>query len=66
MANGPGMSIWAMIDVVLLVILGAAMVYGAIMWSRARKDPAIREAQDRGTERVYQQAERRDREEIGQ
>jgi hypothetical protein len=60
------MSIWAMIDVVLLVILGAAMVYGAIMWSRARKDPAIREAQDRGTERVYQQAERRDREEIGQ
>jgi hypothetical protein len=66
MANGPGMSIWTIIDVVLLVILGAAMVYGAIRWSRARKDPAIREAQDRGTERVYREAERRDRKEMGE
>ena len=65
MANGPGMSIWMILGV-LVIILGAVLVYGVIMWSRGRKDPAIREAQDRGTERAYREAERRDREEMGQ
>ena len=63
MVNEPGMSIWMIVGV-LVIILGAALVYGVMMWSRGRKDPAIREAQDRGTERGYREAER-DREEIG-
>ncbi len=64
MANEPGQFLWLIMDVVLVLILGGALVYGLVMWSRRRKDPAARAVRDRGTERVYREAEREDQKEL--
>lgn len=64
MANDIGGLLWLFIDVILLAILGGALVYAVIMWSRRRTDPAARAARDSATERVYREAEEQDRREL--
>jgi hypothetical protein len=64
MANDIGGWLWLFIDVILLAILGAALVYAVVMWSRRRTDSATRAASDAATERVYREAEQQDRREL--
>jgi len=46
---------WFLIDVGLVAILAAALVYGVVMWRRRYRDPATREIRDEATERLYRQ-----------
>jgi hypothetical protein len=64
MANEPGQFLWLIMDVVLVIALGAALAYGIYMWSRRRTDPAATKARDKATERVYAEADRQDRREL--
>jgi hypothetical protein len=53
--------LWFFIDVGLVLILGAAMVYGIMKWRHRRHDPAMEQARDNATARVYRQEEFRRR-----
>jgi hypothetical protein len=50
--------LWLFINVILLVILGGALVYGIAMWSRRPKGPAAEQMRDQATRRVYEESER--------
>jgi hypothetical protein len=64
MTNEPGQFLWLFMDVILLVALGAALIYGMVMWSRRRQTPGAKQVRDQGTERIYREAEQQDRREI--
>jgi hypothetical protein len=64
MANESGQFLWLIIDVVLVLALAGALIYGIYMWSRHRGGPASERVRDRGTERVYREAEAQDRKEL--
>jgi len=57
MANEPGQFLWLIIDVVLLLALAGALIYGIYMWSTRRGGREAERVRDRGTERVYREAE---------
>ena len=61
MAEGASGVFWLLMNVVLVAILGAALVYGVVMWSRRSKSPASQKIRDEGTERVYEESERQER-----
>ena len=63
MANAPELGLWMFIGI-LVIALGVALAYGLSRWSRREGDPDARKARDRGTERVYDEAERQDRKEL--
>jgi hypothetical protein len=44
---------WFLIDVVLVVILGAALIYGIGMWHRRPRNSATQEIRDEATDRLY-------------
>ena len=46
---------WLIIDVGLVVVFAAALVYGIGMWRSRHKDRATEEVRDRATERLYRQ-----------
>jgi hypothetical protein len=48
---------------ILVIVLGVALAYG-VSRSRREGDVKARQATDRGTERVYDEAERQDRKEL--
>ena len=64
MANEPSQWLWMIMDVILVIALGVAIVYGLMMYARRSRDPATREVRDRATERVYREAEEQDRKEL--
>ena len=57
--------LWMFMDVILLAILGVALVYAVIMWSRRRTGPAARRQADAATERVYRETDEQRRREYG-
>jgi hypothetical protein len=59
-----GGPIWGWAVFITTVILGIALVYGLVMWSRRLKTREARQVQDKGTERVYREAEQQDRREL--
>jgi hypothetical protein len=46
--------LWVVIDVIAVAVLAGALIYGGSMWARRRRDPAIRQAQERATRELYQ------------
>jgi flagellar basal body-associated protein FliL len=46
--------LWILIDVVAVIVLGAALAYGAWKW-RDRRRPAIERVRDRKTEELHRQ-----------
>ena len=44
---------WFVIDVIAVLILGAAMSYGAIMWRGRPRDPETRRKSDQATRDLY-------------
>jgi hypothetical protein len=59
-----GGPVWGWAVIIVTVILGIALVYGMIMWSRRLKSPEARRVRDNATERVYREAEQQDRREL--
>jgi hypothetical protein len=59
-----GGPVWSWGVGLMIVILGIALVYALIMWSRRVKSPEARQVRDNATERVYRQAEQQDRREL--
>lgn len=41
--------LWAVIDVVMVAILGGALIYGTRQWRRFRPSPRLRAERDRAT-----------------
>ena len=54
-------SLWLLIDVALVALLAAAMIYGIMKWRHRRRDPAMERARDDATRRVYRDEEVRRR-----
>jgi hypothetical protein len=48
-----GAWMWVIIDIVAVVILGAAIAYGSLRWRKRSQDPAVKEASDRATRELY-------------
>jgi hypothetical protein len=50
-----------MIDVVMVALLGAALIYGIVKWRQRRRDLAQQQLRDRETRKMYcdEEAERR-------
>ena len=46
-------------DVVAVLILGAALAYGTISWRKRPRDPATRAASDEATRRLYRSEDSR-------
>jgi hypothetical protein len=44
---------WFLIDVVMVAILAAALIYGIAMWRRRRRDRTTQQVRDETTERLY-------------
>jgi hypothetical protein len=63
MANAPELGLWMFIGI-LVIVLGVALAYGLSRWSQREGDVKARQATDRSTERVYDEAERQDRKEL--
>jgi hypothetical protein len=42
----PSGALWAIIDIIGVVILAGALIYGTIVWRRRRRDRTMRAAQD--------------------
>jgi hypothetical protein len=51
-------SIWLMIDVVLVAILGIALAYGIMQWRKRSRNPAVTRASENATRRMYGARER--------
>lgn len=48
-----GGPLWLVIDVVAVLILAGALIYGTRMYRKRRKDPAAKAAQDRATDDLF-------------
>ncbi|MBX9830078.1 MAG: hypothetical protein K2Y27_34425 [Xanthobacteraceae bacterium] len=44
---------WLLIDVGLVAVLGAALIYGIVQWRNQPKRPAVQERRDQATRRLY-------------
>ena len=53
--------LWLVIDVAMVALLGAALIYGTAKWRQRRRDHARQQLRDRETRRMYrkEEAERR-------
>ena len=49
-AGGP---LWLFIDVLLVVVLAGALVYGMMMWRRWKNHPRAAAARDQKTEELF-------------
>jgi hypothetical protein len=49
--------LWFVIDVGLVAILGAALVYGVMMWRNRPKNRATEQVRNEATRDVYREAE---------
>ena len=45
--------LWLFIDVALVALLGAALIYGITKWRRRPRDPATEQIRDEATRRTY-------------
>jgi hypothetical protein len=46
---------WLVIDVILVVALAAAILWGTHQWRQRRRGPADRQAEDEAVKRVYRE-----------
>jgi hypothetical protein len=53
--DGSGGYLWGLIDVIGVVVLAAALMYGIMRWRHRSRSGAVEAARDRATERVYEQ-----------
>jgi len=44
---------WFLIDIVLVAVLAAALIYGIGMWHRRPRDGATQQVRDEATDRLY-------------
>ena len=44
---------WLIIDVVMVAILAAALIYGIAMWRQRRRDRITEQMRDDATDRLY-------------
>jgi hypothetical protein len=51
--NDAGGWLWLVMDVVFVVILAAALIYGTVMWRNRRRDPATERRRDQATDELY-------------
>jgi hypothetical protein len=56
--NDAGGWLWFVIDVVLVAVFAAALVYGIVMVRNRPKGPRADAVRDRATKNVYRQEER--------
>lgn len=49
--------LWIVIDVLGILILAGALIYGTMMWRHRRKDPAMKQAQEKVTREHYRRDE---------
>jgi len=49
--------LWLVIDVVMVVLLGAALIYGIVKWRQRRRDLALQQLRDREARRMYRDEE---------
>jgi hypothetical protein len=52
MPDDMGGWLWIVVDIIGVVILGAAIAYGAMRWKRP-KNPTLDRIRDNATERLY-------------
>jgi len=45
---------WVAIDIIAVVILAAALIWGTMQWNKAKKDPELTRAREEGTRRNYE------------
>jgi type VI protein secretion system component VasK len=57
-----GGPVWGWAVVIGTAILGLALVYGVVMWSRRSPNPEVNRRRDEAVERVYRETERDNRE----
>jgi hypothetical protein len=53
-----GGPVWGWAVVIGTAILGLALVYAVVMWSRRSSNPEVNRRREEATERVYSEAER--------
>jgi hypothetical protein len=56
-----GSPVWGFAVAVLPIILGIALVYAVVRWSRRPRTSQTHQVKERATERVYNEAERQER-----
>jgi hypothetical protein len=52
-----GGPLWLLIDVVAVLALAAAIAYGTVSWRR-RRNPALEQARDDATKRLFEESGR--------
>lgn len=45
--------LWLAVDVILVLLLAAAIVYGTMMWRRRYRDRTTERVRDEATDRLY-------------
>jgi hypothetical protein len=58
MDTDPSGWMWFAIEVIGVLILGAALAYGLWMWRTRRKSPAVERAREDATKRLYNEGSR--------
>ena len=53
MTEVTGGALWFLIDVVLVAILAAALIYGTIQWRKRSRNPAVERASENATRDMY-------------
>jgi len=53
MSHDLGGRLWLFIDVILVVVLAGALIFGAVQWRRWKKHPVATEERDRATREAY-------------
>lgn len=49
----PGGIMWFLIDVGLVAVLGAALVYGTIQWRKRSRNPTVKKVSENATREMY-------------
>jgi hypothetical protein len=47
--------LWLLINLLMVVVLGAAILYAALVWRRRRRDRELERARNDATRRIYRE-----------
>lgn len=61
-----GAWLWFVTTVVLVLILGVAIGYGAVLWRNRRRSSVVEHTRDEATRRLYEKANAKERADRGQ
>lgn len=48
--------LWLIMDVILVVVLAGALIYGIGMWRRRYRDPTVQQVRDQATDNLYRRS----------